>query len=148
MPPLAYNIAKLDFMKGDLDLINDDIRCALVMANTDADTDVDAEVMDDFASLDEDDATGYARVALASNALVINTVLELVKFEADDTTFSGLGADATRAVVGAVLLKHITNDTDSVPICFIPIAPTMPVFAINIILQWEPAGIIQLLQDA
>ena len=139
------NNAKLRIMNGGVDLDTDDIRVALLMTNTTADTEVDAMTfVNQYGTLDECDATGYARVALASEAATADDANDRAEFDATDSSFTGLSGDATRATQGALIYKHVTNDTDSIPICFIDFSADIPTTATQIDVPWNAEGILQL----
>ncbi len=114
----VYTPAKTALLNGDLDLAADDIRVALVMEGTTADTEEDTALMNAFSTLDEYDGSAYVRKALASEAVNEDTANDRGEFDADDVTWSALGAGAT-PVEGALIYKHVTNDTDSIPLFFI-----------------------------
>lgn len=95
-----------------------DVRAALVMTNTTADTEVDAEFIDDITTLDECDSTGYARVALTSEDFAVDLANNRFEFTADPVMFSALASDATRQIAGLLLLLHVTDDTDSKPLVY------------------------------
>ncbi len=143
MASFVYNEIKRALAEGEIDLGSggDDIRVALVMSNTTADTEDDADVIDDFTTLDEYDGANYVRKALANEAVAEDAGNDRAEFDADDVTWSALGA-GTRQCVGAVLYKHVTDDTDSVPIAFIDLAD----FDGNggdVTVQWNAEGILQ-----
>ena len=124
-----------------------DIRVALLMTNTTADTDKDAmNFVDDIGTLDECDATGYARIALASEASNVDDTNDRAEFDATDVSFTGLSGDATRAIQGALIIKHVTDDTDSIPIAFIDFASDIPATATQIDVPWNAEGILQAAQ--
>ena len=120
-----------------------DIRVALLMTNTTADTEADVDLMNAFSILDECDATGYARQALSSEAVNIDDTNDRAEFDATDVTFSGLSGNATRAIQGALIYKHVTNDTDSVPVAFIDFASDIPSTATSVTIPWNAEGILQ-----
>lgn len=125
-----------------------DIRAALLMSNTTADTEKDGiDFVDDITTLDECDAAGYARVQLGSEASNVDNTNDRAEFDASDISFTGLGGDATRNYVGVLLVKHVTNDTDSIPIAFIEFdnAPISSA-ATQVDVPWNAEGILQLAQ--
>lgn len=122
-----------------------DIRAALLMTNTTADTETDAiEAVDDITTLDECDATGYARVQLASEAANADDTNDRAEFDATDISFTGLGGDATRDYQGVLIYKHVNDDTDSVPIAFIDFSSDIPKSATQVNVPWNEDGILQL----
>lgn len=99
-------------------VLTGDVRAALVMSNTTADTEVDAEFMNSFTTLDEYDGAAYARVALVSEAFAADLANDRFEFTAAAFTFAGIGV-GTRQAVGLLIYLHVTNDTDSKPLMYI-----------------------------
>lgn len=99
-------------------VLTGDVRAALVMSNTTADTEVDAEFMNSFTTLDEYDGAAYARVALASEAFAVDLANNRFEFTSAAITFAGIGV-GTRQCVGLLLYLHVTNDADSKPLFYI-----------------------------
>lgn len=138
-----YNEAKRALLAGELDLDTDDLRVMLVMTNTTADTEDDANTISGFTTLDEYDGSGYARQALANETISEDAANDRAEVDADDAVFASLGA-GTRQAQAAIVFKHVTNDTDSVPIAFIdsggfPFDGT----GSNLTIQWNAEGILQ-----
>ena len=124
-----------------------DIRIALVMTNTTCDTDKDAiNFVANITTLDECDASGYARIALGSEASNVDDTNDRAEFDATDVSFTGLGGDATRAIQGALIIKFVTDDTDSIPIAFIDFASDIPATATQIDVPFSSEGILQVSQ--
>lgn len=144
MASLVFNIAKSGVMDGTIDLDTHDIRCALLMTNTTADTEADVDTISALTTLDECDATSYARVALAGEAVATDDTNDRGEFDANDASFAGLGGDATRDIQGALIYKHVTNDTDSIPICFVDFTADIPKTATQIDIPWDAEGILHL----
>lgn len=144
MASLVYNNAKAQLIKGGIDLDTDDIRVALLMTNTDADTLADGANFLSNLALDECDSSGYARVALTGEAVNTDDANDRAEFDANDSSFTGLGGNATRAIQGALIYKHVTNDADSIPICFVDFASDIPVTATQVDIPWNAEGILQL----
>lgn len=136
------NIAKSRMMSGDMDLNGDDMRLILVMTNTTADTDVDADNTSGY-TLDEMDGANYARVALANEAVNTDDTNDRAEFDADDVTISSLG-NGTRQMQGALIHEHITNDAGSFPLCFVEFSSTINPGGSTFTIQWNAEGIVQL----
>jgi hypothetical protein len=137
-------------LKDMLDLYiatRDDIRAILVMTNTTCDTEIDAiTYVDDYTTLDEADATGYARVALAGEATSQDDANDRAEFDANDAVFSGLSGDATRDYQGVLLYDHVTNDADSPVVAFIDFTADITSAATQVTIPWDAEGILQLSQ--
>ena len=144
MASVIYTHFKAEVMKGniDLDTGGDDIRVALVMTNTTCDTEEDVTLMNGFTTLDEMDGSGYSRQALANEVVNKDNTNNRGEFDADNTTFSSLG-NGTRAVQGALIYKHVTDDTDSIPICFVDFAADQNPGGSDFTIQWDAEGILQ-----
>lgn len=98
----VFNNALKRLVDGTIDLDTHDIRCALLMTNTTADTEKDAiNFISNIGTLDECNATGYARVALTSEAVNTDDANDRAEFDAADVSFTGLSGDASRAIQGA-----------------------------------------------
>lgn len=145
MSHVIYTPFKAALLRGEIDFHTggDDIRVILVMTNTTCDTEEDTDFIDQFTTLDEMDGANYARQALANEVVVEDTTNNRGEFNADDATFASLG-NGTRQVQGFVYYKHVTNDTDSVPLCFIdsggfPLDPN----GTDLVAQWNAEGLIQ-----
>lgn len=96
----------------------DDIRVLLVMTNTTADTEQDAEFVANITTLDEMDGANYVRKALAGEVVNEDAPNNRAEFDTGDVTWSALGA-GTRSMAGIVLYQHVTNDADSPLIAYI-----------------------------
>jgi hypothetical protein len=105
-----------------------DIRARLVMSNTTCDTENDGIVnLDDYTTIDPADATGYADVALTSEAVVKSDTDNRAELNCADVVVSGLGGDATRDYVGALLYAYVdgTNGND-IGVAFIEFTAPIP----------------------
>jgi hypothetical protein len=141
----VYTPAKTALLNGDLDFAVHDIRLLAVMTNTTADTDQDVQNIADITTLDEFDGSGYARQALAGEAVNEDAANNRAEFDATDVAFGALG-NGTRAIQGFVLYRHVTNDADAVLIAFIDNAGSS--YALNpggatVTVQWNAEGILQ-----
>ena len=142
------NSALVRLLTGDIDLNNDDIRARLCMTNTTCDTEVDAiNDLADYTTIDIADATGYADVALASEAVAADDANNRAEFDADNISFTGLSGDATRDYQGVLLYKYVdgTNAND-LPLCFIDFTADIPSTATQVDVPWDAEGILQAAQ--
>lgn len=139
-----FNIAKSGHLDGSVDFDTDTIKAALLMSNTTADTEADVDTVSAITTLDEADATGYSRLTLASKAVATDDVNDRGEADAADLSFTGLGGDATRDYQGVLIYKEVTDDTDSIPICFIEFATTASLGASQVDVTFDAEGIYQL----
>lgn len=102
--------------------LGDDFRFALVMTNNTLLADRDALNLGAITTLDECDGAGYARVALANEAVAADNPNDRALFDADDVTFPGLGP-GTRPNAGVLLYKHVGADAVNIPVAFYDPAP-------------------------
>lgn len=133
-------------LSGEIDLDTDDIRARLCMTNTTCDTEVDAiNDLADYTTIDPADASGYADVALASEAVAADDANDRAEFDATDLSFTGLGGDATRAYQGVLLYKYVDGtDANDLPLCFIDFTADIPLTATQVDVPWDAEGILQL----
>lgn len=142
--------ALVQLTTGAIDLDTDDIRVALLMTNTTADTEIDAvDRVADYTTLDECDATGYARVALTGETVTEDTANNRAEFDADDASFTGLGGDATRDIQGALVLKHVDGTAaNDIPIAFVEFTSVITKTATQIDVPFNAEGILQFAKAA
>jgi len=141
----VYDNAKEQLLLGTLDFSTDDIRVALLMTNTTADTEKSAATNAGFTTLDEFDGSGYSAggSALAGEAVTEDGANNRGEFDATDLTFSSVGA-GTRSIDGALVYKFVTNFNSSIPIAWIDFSPDIVANGGDITIQWNAEGIIQL----
>ena len=89
----------------------DDNRIELLMTNTTADTEVDAENPADFGTHDEFDGANYAVDDPGSEAMNVDLANDRAEFDHADALFSTLG-NGTRQIQGW-LEKHNVDGTDA-----------------------------------
>lgn len=111
MANFAYTPFKPGILLADFDLAEaaDDIRIILVMTNTTADTEQDAQFVGSFTTLDEYDGANYARKALANQVVNTDLVNNRGEFDADNITWTALGV-GTRQAQGMIVYKHVGAD--------------------------------------
>lgn len=146
MASLVQNNFKRALGAGEIDLTaGDDIRAVLVMTDTTVDTEDEEVLMDGFTTLDECDATGYARQALAAEAMTTDNPNNRGEFDASDISFAGLSGDATRDYLGVLIYKHVNDDTDSIPLFFVEFSnQPLPKEASQVDVPWNAEGILQI----
>ena len=111
MPTKVFNSAKNAILTAYL--AGADLRLALLMTNTTADTENDGIVnVDDITTLDEFDGANYTRKALASEAVATDDANDRAGLDAADVTWTALGA-GTRSIAGVLVYDHNTSDADS-----------------------------------
>jgi len=137
-----FNEAIRGIMAGEIDLNAHDIRVALLMTDTDADTANDGILTVDDLALDECDGANYVRKALANEAVNKDDANDRAEFDADDVVWTALG-NGTRQIQGALVYKHITDDTDSIPIAWIEYGSTVNPGGGDHTISWNAEGIVQ-----
>lgn len=146
MASFAYDNFKRMLLAGEFDGdAPNDIRVLFVMTNTTADTEKDKTTFGGFTTFDEFDGSGYTSggAALASEAVAVDNANNRGEFDANDVTFTAIGA-GTRNIQAAIVYKFVTNVTSSIPLVFIDSGG----FPFNgnggdITIQWNAEGIIQ-----
>lgn len=134
-----YIPAKRKLWRGEIDLDTHDIRSLLVMTSTTADTETDTEFLAGFTNLDEFNGAGYARVALTGEAVNQDTPNARAEFDADNIAFAAL-SNGTRSIAAIVLFRFVTNDADSMPICYLNFSSFNPGGSV-LTCEWNAEGI-------
>lgn len=122
---------------------SDDIRVALLMSNTSADTDNDdIEFVGQIGTLDEFDGANYVRKALASEIVNEDDTGDEAEFDATDVVWTALGA-GTRSIIGVLVYKHVTNDADSPVIAWLEYATPKTPDGGDFTTQWHAEGLVK-----
>lgn len=140
----VYNSHKREFLQGDTDLENDDIRCILLSTNTTADTENDGiSTVADFTTLDEFNGAGYtsADQDLTGKVVNLDNANDRAEFDATDRAYGALSA-GTRDIAGVLLIKFVTNLNASLPISFHTLSASPD--GSSFTLQFNAEGILQL----
>ena len=143
-----FNSALNSILNSTIDLDSDDIRARLCMNTTTCDTEKDAITdIADFTLVDVADATGYADVALTSEAVAVDDANDRSEFDAADVSFTGLSGDATRDYQGVLIYKYVDGtDANDIPIAFIDFTADITSAATQVDIPWSVEGILQLSQ--
>lgn len=119
-----------------------DIRSRLLMTNTTAGTENNKATNSAYTTIDSFDGSGASNVALTSEAVNIDSVNNRIEADAGDLVFGALG-NGTRQIQGVLLYFHVTNDTDSIPLCFIEFSSTINPGGASVTVVWSAEGIAQ-----
>jgi hypothetical protein len=141
----VFNYAKGEILKGNIDFDAADIRFMFLMTNTTADTENDnIESISDLTTLDEFDGSGYSAggFALDSEGVTVDLTNDRAEFDAADEACGALGA-GTRSIMGVLVYKFVTNNTDSIPISWNEFASPVTADGSSITVQWNAEGILQ-----
>jgi hypothetical protein len=103
---------------GALDLSTATIVAALVRPTSTAATEIDADVVADFTTLDETAVSGYTRQTLASVS-VDDPGTGPVSLLADDLDFGVLDEGAAESIGGILLLVDNGGPSSDVPLAFL-----------------------------
>lgn len=121
-----------------------DVRARLVMSNTTCDTEVDVSAISDYSTVDPCDATGYADIALAGEAVSQDDANDRGEYDANDAVFSGLSGDASRSIVGVLLYEYVDGtDANDIPGPYIEFSTPIPATATQVTIPWDAEGIAQ-----
>jgi hypothetical protein len=147
MASVFYFAGMAGLCDGSIDFDGDTIKAALLMTNTTADSEnAGIANVDDFGTLDECDSAGYTRKTLGNPAVNIDTGNARIELDADDVTWTALAA-CTRDVQGVLIYKHVSDDSDSIPILFVDFASDLTPDGSDVTIPWNAEGIAQLSQS-
>lgn len=148
MADFAFTEGLHNTLLGDMEWDAFDIRVALLMSNTTAPVDDgtgrDAATLSAI-TLDEFDGAGYSRSGDIGATLTKGTPNNTSKFDAANITFSSISA-GTRVIQAMLVYRHITNDTDAIPLLYIDSPAAFPYTADgnDLVIAWHADGIMQL----
>lgn len=141
MADFWYDEAKRAIAAGEIDLDANDLRVALLMTNTTANTEKNKTNLGAFTTLDECDGVAYARQALASKTVTVDNGNNRADIDAADVTFPTVSA-STRAVKAVLVYKHVGADAVNVPLLYMDSLTGLPFTpnGANVSLIWAAAG--------
>lgn len=132
-------------LAGSADWTADTIKVALLMSNTTAGSDTNAQYVTDIGTLDEcDDTGGYGRVTLSTVSIERDSANARAEGQADDISFTSLNGDASRDYVGVLIYKEVTDDTDSPVLNYVQFDTSVTASATQVDVPWDAEGIWQL----
>lgn len=146
MTSKVFNYFKQQSVLAYLDT-DDNIYIALCSTNSDVPTANDgvADLAD--LTLDEFDGANYARAKLANTEVNLDDANDRAEFDADDVTFSSLGA-GTRAIEAILIYKDADDDGDSADDASNPVVANIDKSITpdgnDLTISWNAEGIIQL----
>ncbi len=120
MPDFAFNKAKAELARGNIDNVADDIRVLLLKSST-PDQDLDF-VVDLVPATNEVTVSGYARQVLGSKVVTEDDTLDRADIDAGKAVFASLAAGET--ITWAIVFKFITNDAASILLYAFDVADT------------------------
>lgn len=122
MSDFCFNALKGGVLGGTIDLDSNDIRVALLGTALVEATVQDADTLSGI-TLDEVVATNYVRKSLTETVTTDDANNRGV-FDAADVTWTDLGGAANDTIAAALIYKHVTNDSDSVPLIHLDVTDT------------------------
>lgn len=133
---IADNATEL-LLNGDIDFTNDTIKILLVDATFSWDPATDVYV-GDIATLGELTGVGYERKTLASKTVTQGA--GMTTFDAASPVWSSIASGET--IHGAVVYKHVNDDTDSPIIAFLDVTNT-PTNGQQVTFDFASTGIVR-----
>lgn len=144
MASQVYNEFKRASAAGEIDLNADDIRVALLMTTTTADTENSGiTTVSGFGTLGETAGANYVRKACATETVTKDDPNNRAEFTFDPITWTALGNGAAD-LQGMLVYKHVTNDTDSIPICWVEFSANQSPGGSDFTVTPDAEGILQL----
>lgn len=131
-----------DLLDGTSNWLTGDYRLALLSTNTTADTENNIATVSAYATLDEFNGAGYARQALAGEAVNVDSVNNRIELDGSDSAFGAL-SNGTRSIQGVLVHDFVTNDADSPPLAFIQFASNIAPGGASLTIVWNAEGIVQ-----
>jgi hypothetical protein len=134
-------------LKGDLDWETANLDARLLMTNTTADTNPDADTCADL-TLDESDAGSYAKEDITTPAVSADDTDNEAVWTSDNWVWAGLTTAATRDYQGALVVKYVDGTTGDIPILFVDFAADVPKAATQVTAPAPAEGFLNIGQPA
>jgi hypothetical protein len=151
MATFAYPIGDLNMRNGTIDVDNDTIKMTLLMTNTTADTEQDADDVDDFTTLDECDAGGAFTWGHGGNGRKTVTITATrsagqtqINIPAGSTTWLSLPLGGSgRSIAGALLFSEgSADDTDAYPIAWLEFTSPVAANGTDFTITWSGGEVV------
>lgn len=111
MADFTYTYGSKD--AAEVNMATADLRVLLVTAGSNALTNRDAQFLGSFSPLNEFAGSPYARQALSGEALAVDLPNDRTRLNASAITFPAINGGSP--IVAAIVYRHVTNDSDSIP---------------------------------
>lgn len=123
MANFAYTVITDLLAKGQLDLreAGADLRIALLDESSTVGLEPNVTTLAGFTTLGEISGAGYSRKALANQSVAKNNTDHRTEVGCDDVVYDSLDAGV---IAHALIYIHITDDSDSIPLCHLDIFKT------------------------
>jgi hypothetical protein len=118
MASVVFQNGLMATFENTIDWETDNLDALLLMTNTTADTNPDADTCSDL-TLDEADATGYAHEDVTTPAVSADDTDNEMVWTSDNWVWSGLSGDASRDYQGALLVKYVDGGNGDIPLLFV-----------------------------
>ena len=140
MTNIIFNIGKLKLMNGDIDLLNDSIKIALMTETYSPDKDND-EYYSDLVG--EASGTGYTAggKVLSNRTISKDDLNDRAEFKADDLVWNAI---TVSNVNSCVIYKDTGTPSTSSLIAYIDFAYSFQKISEDLIINWDAEGILNL----
>src|SRR5574343_413490 len=118
MASVVFQNGLMKTFEGDVDWETGNLDALLLMTNTTADTNPDADTCADL-TLDECDATGYAHEDITSPAVSADDTDNEMVWTSDNWVWSGLSGDGTGDYQGALVVLYVDGGDADIPLLFV-----------------------------
>jgi hypothetical protein len=125
MASVVFQNAVMSTFEGDIDWETDNLDARLLMTNTTADTNPDADTCADL-TLDESDDGSYAHEDVTSPAVSADDANDRMVFTSDPWVWAALDGDGTRDYQGALLVKYVDGANADIPLLFVDFTSDVP----------------------
>lgn len=147
MASVLFQNAVMATFENTIDWETDNLDARLLMTNTTADTNPDADTCADL-TLDECDATGYTIEDVTNPAVSADDTDNEMVWTSDNWVWSGLSGDATRDAQGGLLVKYVDGANADIPLLFVDFAADITSAATQVTAPAPAEGFLNIGQPA